>query len=298
MKEKRETQNAKILRTAQDVFYLPADEAGELAFMSKCFIQATLPHSDPGDVPIWGRKNGDYALTIQPHFMLGDDGQPRNIGLPYGTVPRLILAWANGEVVKTRSRELILGKSLTDFMDKIGFGGATGGKNGSITRLKNQSMRLFSAKLSLTYQGAGKLSIANALLADYAEYFWDPLHPGQQSLWDSRVMLSERFYSLLLSAPVPLDWRILKSLKRSPLALDLYMWLSYRMFALKKPQTIRWETLSKQFGAEYSRVVDFRANVRKHILKIQGVWQELKIDASADDTIILFPSRLLIAPKS
>jgi hypothetical protein len=297
MKKERETQTEKLLRTAQDVFYLPADEASELAFMSKCFIQATLPHSDPGDVPIWGRKNGEYTLTIQPHFILNEDGQPQNMGLPYGTIPRLILAWANGEVVKTKSRELILGKSLTDFMDKIGFGSVTGGKNGSITRLKNQSMRLFSAKLSLTYQGAGKLSIANALLADYAEYFWDPMHPGQQSLWDSRVMLSERFYSLLLSAPVPLDWRILKSLKRSPLALDLYMWLSYRMFALEKPQSIRWETLSKQFGSEYSRVVDFRANVRKHIRKIQSVWQELKIDMNADDAITLFPSRLLIAPK-
>lgn len=294
----RETQEEKILRTAQDVFYLSADEAGELAFMSKCFIQATLPHSDPGDIPIWGRKNGDYTLTIQPHFVLDEQGKPKNIGLPYGTVPRLILAWANGEVVKTKSRELLLGKSLSDFMDKIGFGGATGGKNGSITRLKNQSMRLFSSKLSLTYQGAGKLSVANALLADYAEYFWDPVHPGQQSLWDSRVVLSERFYNLLLSAPVPLDWRILKSLKRSPLALDLYMWLSYRMFALKKPQSIKWETLAKQFGSEYSRVVDFRVNVRKHTLKIQSVWQELKLDLSDDEVITLFPSRLLIVSKN
>jgi hypothetical protein len=298
MKNTQETQTEKILRTAQDVFYLPADEAGELAFMSKCFIQATLPHSDPGNVPIWGRKNGDYTLTIQPHFVLDDNGQPKNIGLPYGTVPRLILAWANGEVVKTKSRELILGKSLSDFMDKIGFGSATGGKNGSITRLKNQSMRLFSAKLSLVYQGPEKLSIANALLADYAEYFWDPVHPGQQSLWDSRVMLSERFYNLLLSAPVPLDWRILKSLKRSPLALDLYMWLSYRMFALKKPQSIKWETLAKQFGSEYGRVVDFRANVRKHINKIQSIWQELRLDISADEAITLFPSPPLIAPKA
>jgi len=298
MRGQPETQNEKLLRTAQDVFFAPAIEAGELAFMSKCFIQATLPHSDPGNVPIWGRKNGDYTLTIQPHFTLYDDGQPHNIGLPYGTIPRLILAWANGEVVKTKSRELILGKSLSDFMDKIGFGGVTGGKNGSITRLKNQSMRLFSSKLSLSYQGPNKLSIASALLADYAEYFWDPLHPGQQSLWDSHVMLSESFYQLLLSSPVPLDWRILRSLKRSPLALDLYMWLSYRMFNLSKPQTIRWETLSKQFGSEYKRVVDFRANVRKHIFKIQSVWQDLKLDISKDDAITLYPSRLLINAKN
>lgn len=292
-----ETQTGKLIRTAQDVFYLSAKEANDLAFMSKCFIQATLPHSDPGDVPLWWRQSGDYTLSIQPHFMPGKDGKPKNIGLPYGSVPRLILAWANGEVVQTKSRELVLGKSLSGFMDKIGFGGATGGKNGSITRLKNQAMRLFSSKLTLTHQTDTKLTVSNALLADHAEYFWDPVNPGQQSLWDSHVMLSERFYNLLLTSPVPLDWRILKSLKQSPMALDLYMWLSYRMFTLNKPQQIRWETLALQFGSQYKTMKGFRENVRKHLRKIQAIWQDLKLNLDDEDTLTLLPSRLLITPK-
>jgi hypothetical protein len=297
MSQNLESKQSKIIRTAQDVFYLPAEEAGELAFMSKCFIQATLPHSNPGDVPLWWRQSGDYTLSIQPHFMPGKDGKPKNLGLPYGSVPRLILAWANGEVVQTNSRELILGKSLSGFMDKIGFGGVTGGKNGSITRLKNQAMRLFSSKLTLTHQTDIKLTVSNALLADHAEYFWDPVNPRQQSFWDSRVILSERFYQLLLSSPVPLDWRILKSLKQSPMALDLYMWLSYRMFTLSKPQKIKWETLALQFGSEYERVRDFRANVRKHIHKIKAIWQTLQLELENEETITLLPSRLLIASK-
>jgi len=293
-----ETQQEKIIRTAQEVFYLSAEDANELAFMSKCFIQATLPHSDPGDTPLWWRQSGDYTLSIQPHFVPGKDGKPKNLGLPYGSVPRLILAWANGEVVKTKSKELILGKSLTDFVEKINLGGATGGKNGSITRLKNQAMRLFSSKLTLTHQTDKRLSVSNALLADYAEYFWDPLNPNQQSLWDSRIMLSERFYNLLLASPVPLDFRILKSLQRSPMALDLYMWLSYRMFTLKKPQTIKWETLSMQFGSEYKSMKGFRENVRKHLCKIKAIWQELNLDIDNEETITIFPSRLLILPKN
>ena len=294
----QETQRKKIIQTAQDVFYFPAGEANELAFMSKCLIQATLPHSDPGDVPVWGRKNGTYTLTIQPYFTIDDQGNPKNLGLPYGAIPRLILAWANAEVVKTKSSELILGQSLSDFMDKIGFCGVTGGKNGSITRLKNQAMRLFSARLSLMDQGSEKISISNALLADYAEYFWDPVNPKQKSLWNSRVMLSERFYNLLLSSPVPLDWRILKSLKRSPMALDIYMWLSYRMFTLKSPQKIKWETLAKQFGSEYQNIRHFRAEVRKHACKIQAIWQDLKLDLSQEDSVTLTEFRQPVSSLS
>ena len=32
--------------------------------------------------------------------------------------------------------------------------------------------------------------------------------------------------------------RILKAVKRSPLGLNLYLWLAYRTFALKTPLTI------------------------------------------------------------
>jgi len=292
-----ETQNHKIIRVADDVAFASAKEADELAFMSKCFIQATLPHSDPGDIPLWWRKSGNYILKIQPDYVPGTDGKPKNIGLPYGSIPRLILAWANAEAVKHKSKELLLGKSLADFMEKIGFESVTGGKNGSITRLKTQALKLFSSKISLSYENESKLSISNALLADYAEYFWDPLHPEQQSLWESRIILSEKFYQLLLNAPVPLDWRVLKALKRSPMALDLYMWLSYRIFNLDKPQKIRWDTLSEQFGSEYERVRDFRLNVRKHLLKIQAIWTSLNLDVHDDIHLEIKPCRLLITGK-
>lgn len=44
---------------------------------------------------------------------------PTKIGLPYGTVPRLLLAWMTTEAVKTQSRELELGDSLSGFMREL-----------------------------------------------------------------------------------------------------------------------------------------------------------------------------------
>lgn len=292
----RETQIEKIIRTADEVFGMPANEADQMAFMSKCFIQATLPHSDPGRVEGWGRRSGNYSMSIQPGGYLGDQGQWINLGVPYGSIPRLILAWLNAEVVKTASREVILGKSYSEFLRKLGYG-TTGGKKGDLTRVKNQSERLFSSKISLVYDGPDRLAVANTLLADYAEYFWDPLRPEQQALWDSRIILSEQFFKVLKSSPVPLDWRILKALKRSPMALDLYMWLSYRMFSLQKPQKIRWESLAAQLGAEYKNLFDFRRKVRQQFPKIKAIWQDVNVDLSGEETLEIKPSRLLIPVK-
>jgi len=49
--------------------------------------------------------------------------------------------------------------------------------------------------------------------------------------------------------------RVLKMLKRSPLALDVYCWLSYRIYTLnmaRRPAVlIPWQALQMQFGAGY-----------------------------------------------
>jgi Plasmid encoded RepA protein len=295
---RKKSQVQKIVDASQEVFFTPADKANELAFMSKCFIQATLPHSDPGDVPLWWRKSGNYTLSIQPDYVPGAKGKPRNIGLPYGSLPRLLLAWANGEVVKTQSPELVLGSSLAEFMEKLGYESFTGGKNGSITRLKTQVVRLFSSKISLSYENQHGSGVASALLAKETFFFWDPKQPDQQTLWESRIVLSDEFFRVLLSAPVPLDWRILKAIKRSPLALDLYMWLSYRVFSLDKPVQIPWETLAQQFGSEYKDIFNFRHKVRKHLLKIRAFWHDLNINVDNEEFLELCPSRLLIQPTT
>ena len=69
--------------------------------------------------------------------------------LPFGNLPRLILAWICTEVVKTRSREVVLGKSLADFMRSLDVYSSSGGK---YTRLRNQMKRLFGCSVSMTYK--------------------------------------------------------------------------------------------------------------------------------------------------
>ena len=58
--------------------------------------------------------------------------------LPYGNLPRLLLAWVSTEAVRTQSRELVLGFSLSEFMRKLGMAPLGGGSRGERTRLRNQ----------------------------------------------------------------------------------------------------------------------------------------------------------------
>ena len=57
----------------------------------------------------------------------------------------------------------------------------------------------------------------------------------------------------------PLDLNILKRLKRSPLGLDLYLWLTYRTFTLKTPLTLAWRQLYRQFGADPAKANETNA---------------------------------------
>ena len=79
----------------------------------------------------------------------------------------------------------------------------------------------------------------SSAIADRGEFWWDPKRPNDPVLWDSKIRLGEDFFNEIVRHPVPLDMNILKGLKRSSLGLDLYMWLTYRTFVLKKPVTLR-----------------------------------------------------------
>ena len=159
------------------------------------------------------------------------------------------------EVVRTGSRNLVLGRSLSEFMRKLGIASTNGRTQ---ARLRNQMERLFSCSVSMIYKDTNRRSRANAVLADLTDFWWNPKHPAQAGLWKSKVRLSESFFNEIVSHPVPLDLTTLKVLKRSPLGLDLYLWLTYRIFALTTPQRLSWQQIYRQFGAHPDKASDKR----------------------------------------
>ena len=244
---------------------IEASEADpELGFMARLLALCSLPRTNPGDRLQYKRVNGPYTLVM---FSSGETK------LPYGNLPRLLLAWVCTEAVRTQSRELILGRSLADFMRSVGVyddGGAVR------RRLRDQMQRLFRSHVELSYENAHGSRFVNSAIANRGEFWWDTKHPDQSSLWESKIELGEQFFHEIIAHPIPLDLNTLKSLKRSPLGLDLYLWLTYRTFALKRPLRLTWPLIYRQFGADPAMAGDtntvnnFRTKCLREFKKIMA----------------------------
>jgi hypothetical protein len=157
-----------------------AKQAGALGFMARALVQATMPHRKPADC-FFERTNGAFTLTIMA---------PPKVGLPYGSVPRLMMAWLTTEAVRTKSRELMLGDSLSGFMRELGMV-PTGGRWGSIGRLRTQSRRLFTSSISCLYDSSERDAEVGFRVADRHILWWDPKSPEQKDLFQSMVTLSQ-----------------------------------------------------------------------------------------------------------
>lgn len=262
-----------------------AQAAGALGFVARAMTLATLPHRKVEGTE-FERRNGAFTLSLLA---------PSRVGLPYGSVPRLLLAWLTTEAVKTQSRELELGDSLSGFMRELDLV-PTGGRWGSITRLKDQTRRLFSSTVTATYEDGDKTAILNRVIADKATLWWDPKSPDQAALWRSTVTLSEQFFAEVVAHPIPVDMRAIRALKRSPMALDAYTWLTYRASYAKKPSTIPWAALAMQFGSDYARLRDFKAAFLAELRKVSTVYAGAQFEIT-DAGLVVKPSVPHIARK-
>ena len=71
----------RLLQAATDMKQSP--DSYERAFLARQLIQCTFPHSDPGNIPIWSRTNGNLTLSIRPLY----DEEKGAFKYPYGTIP-------------------------------------------------------------------------------------------------------------------------------------------------------------------------------------------------------------------
>ena len=276
----------------------PTDQ--DKAFLARQLVQTTMPHSDPGNVPVWSRKNGNTTLSIQQGY--GDDGEP--YGHPYGTLPRLLMYWMTTEAIRTKSPKLVLGNSLASFMEELGLDSSRGGKRSDASRLKDQMTRLFEARISFTTEieqdGQSGQERKRMQVATDTLLWWDQKNPRQQALWNSHVILDPRFYAAITANPVPVDLRALRAIKRSPLALDLYSLLTYQAFRASntgKLKFMSWKVLQAALGTSYADSKDLKRAIKDSLHKIQAVYPGLVI-GERDGGIDVLPDSLpAISPR-
>ena len=259
-------------------------------FMARLMALCSLPRTNPGNRLQYKRVNGPYTLGMTAGI---------NTKLPFGNFPRLILAWVCTEAVRTQSRVLILGPSLSEFMRVLGIYSSGGGNAG--IKLRNQMRRLFGCTVQLTYQDEDGEQFVNSPIAARGKYWWNPNNNSGLPGWNSTIVIGEDLFNEIIRHPVPLDMNTLTALKRSTLGLDLYLWLVYRTFALRTPLRLSWQQVYGQFGRHPDKASDkntvqmFRRAALRELKKIKLAWPGLSY-AIAPGLLILHPSRPAIPP--
>lgn len=249
-----------------------------LGFMARILVQVTMPHSRPSSDQV-ERRNGHLRL----HMLA-----PSTVGLPYGAYPRLLLAWLSTEAVRTRSKEIELGDSMGAFMRRLDIPVSHGVK-GTARGLRDQMQRLFTCAVGWIEDDGRSWSNFGIRPVEKSELWWDPKQPDQTELWRSHIVLNETFFKELVDRPVPIDMRALRALSKSPLALDIYSWLTYRMSYLEQDQLVPWELLELQFGADYTRPRAFKAAFVKRLKSVLEVYPTARVSPDAEG-LILSPS--------
>lgn len=275
-----------ILKASKRISLINAKNDNALAFLAPPLVQVTLPHKDPGNIHVWGKVNGNLSFTIYPGFK-ENKGKLINIGLPYGTIPRILLIWITGEAIKKNSREIILGESLSNFIKKLNLNSENGGLRSDFYRLKLQVQKLFSSRISFNYSHDKSFIFRNHF--DVAESICMFSSNINKKKIIFRIILGENFFKQVIKKPVPIDLRAIIALKQSPLAIDLYIWLTYRVSYLKKVQFIKWFQLQNQFGSNYKRVRDLKKKIMNILIRIKLIYPNLKIDENMKG-IIIYPS--------
>ncbi|MGF7213720.1 hypothetical protein GGE65_008370 [Skermanella aerolata] len=274
----------KIVKAGAEIRSNPEPAPEDITFMARQLVQATLPHSSPkGNPPEWTRRNGNLTLAIRPGYKTDPKtGNRVCLGYPYGTIPRLLLFWITTEALRTGSAHIELGTSLASFMRELELdpnNGSAGAKRSDARRLRDQMERLFRATISFDVVGDQSQQWLDMQVAPKGELWWNFHNPDQGGLFNSWIELNPDLFRAITSAPVPVDMRALRQLKRSPLALDLYAFVCYRAFIATqsgKAQFVTWDQLMQQLGTDYSDVADFRKKSNAALRKIKAVYPGLR----------------------
>ena len=260
------------------------EDASEIIFQHSIFAQVALPRSKP-EGRVWERNFKNASVVVEAGRIFNGRKlveQP----LPYGTKPRLALIHINSEAVRTQCPQIEVGHSVAEFLRRMGLADQDGRTYQSF---KKQMMALAASRLTIGFNKNGKAVTINTQPVSKFEA-WLVNNDRQEALWPGELTLSTEYFESLIEHAVPLDLRALRSLKKSPLAIDIYCWLTYRMSYLKGATPVTWAQLHGQFGADYGRLRDFKGKFGVALRKVQTVYPAVNLQVT-DVGLTLLPSK-------
>jgi hypothetical protein len=225
----------RLTRIAQEILQ---EESQALGITYSGFCMTALPHKRLPDDEIWHRNTRNISLLIEP-VRVHSAAEPRYLGVPYGSRARLILLYLQTEAVRNNSREVELGRSMRDWLQRmdIGIGGKT------YKDVREQAARIGACRLTFKWSAADGRASAwdhdHIIKGGFA--FHDVGDDERQgTLWNETVRLGETFFEELRRHPVPIFEPAIRHIANQSLTIDIYIWLAYRLHVLERPTRIAW----------------------------------------------------------
>ena len=112
---------------------------------------------------------------------------------------------------------------------------------------------------------------------------------SQMSLWRETVVLDEVFYDSLIKHPLPVREAAIRALSGRSMAIDLYIWMAYRLHHLTRPTRVPWPALYRQFGVGFAQPRQFRAHAKEALALALAAYPEAEVRID-DEALTLSPS--------
>jgi hypothetical protein len=251
-----------------------ADDGDDRVFTHPVLCLTILPHRARPEREIWRRVNGPYTLMVQP--TADHDGTFH--GVPHGSKARLILLYLQTEAVKTNSRVIELGTSMRRWLRSMGV--TITGPN--YQEVRRQAQKIERALVSFTFTGEGAtVSWQDTIIRGSFE------RPCSDEV--RTVELSESFFKSITERPVPVCEAAIRLLGERCMALDLYLWLAYRLHSLQRPTIVSWASLHSQFGAATKLLKHFKPHFAREIEAALAAYPDARVSLT-ENGIGLHPS--------
>jgi hypothetical protein len=265
-----------------------SDDTQRMGISYTGFCLTALPHKKLADEQPWEKKGHRVTLLVEPG-RLRFGGRTKLFGVPYGARARMILLYLQTQAIRTGSREVALGRSMRDWMERMGL--AVGGE--TARALREQAARISACSLKFFWEdgpadGFERGAIVRSGLRFHAE------DSAQGSLWEDRVLLDEAFYAALRDHPVPLLEAAIRQLRDRSMSLDIYVWLAWRCHQLSRPTPISWPALHAQFGTGFKAIRQFKPRFTEALAAALAAYPDARLDIE-DKAITLHPARPPIA---
>ena len=258
------------------------------AVMAQCFLPL---RKLPAGEKFYEVRHGRAALVIDAGRLLNPaTTRFEQMDVPSGSAARIALAHINNHVIRAKSltdaMQVPMGESLRDFMDYQGV--RICGSNGK--ELTRQIHNLAAARITLGVWNGERARQINTQIADAID-FWLEKDRRQRTLWQPVMRVSEQYAAAVREHCVPHDMRALIGLYENTRAMDIYVWLAYRLPRVRERTDVlvRFDDLKPVFGAGIGEPRKFR-QLFKQSLRRALAWYPIGRVGIEKEGIRLFQS--------